>query len=350
VDAKIRNDLAKVYHESERASKIVRNLLSFARPVEPLLASVHINDVITGVLDTFEPQLRSLNITTERRLQADLPRTKADAGQLEQVFTNLISNAIQAMGQESGHRYLTIATMRINERIRFTVSDTGSGIPDHLIGRVFDPFFTTKSPGKGTGLGLALSHTIIKEHGGQIWVESQVGRGTTFFIELPIVACHDETPAPLAAPDAHASPLPCAMYRLLIVDDEPGIVDVLQAILSDKGYVIDTATNGQEAIRLLDTNQYDLIISDLRMPELDGERLHAAIRGRDPGLASRIIFITGDTVSQDARDFLEGTGNRWLNKPFDIRDVENAVRECLEGFTQAQGDGPALANATALKT
>lgn len=118
--------------------------------------------------------------------------------------------------------------------------------------------------------------------------------------------------------------------RLLIVDDEPGIVDILQEVLGSSGYRIETANNGAKALNRIATQDYDLIISDLCMPEMSGEKLHAALREHYPHMLNRIIFVTGDTVSAGSRSFLEQTGARWLSKPFNINEIERLVRGCLQ--------------------
>jgi two-component system NtrC family sensor kinase len=164
----------------------------------------------------------------------------------------------------------------------------------------------------------------LQEHHGKIWAESDVGKGATFHIELPIVPVEESEM--LATPAADTSKTRDGdQRRLLIVDDEPGIRDVLEVVLSGSGYAVSTANNGAEAMNLIGANKFDLVISDMCMPEMDGEKLYEAIRGKDPQLAKRILFVTGDTVSAKSRTFLERTGNRWLSKPFNIKDVEEVV-------------------------
>lgn len=330
VDGKLKDTLVKVLHESERAAKIVRDLLSFARPCEPQLAPVSVGHLVCNVLDVREADLQGHAVELESSIPPNLPMTMADAIQVEQVLNNLITNAIHALAsQPSETRKLTVSVEESSIFLRVVVADSGPGIPAANIEKIFEPFFTTKDPGKGTGLGLSISNTIIQEHHGRIWVESEVGQGARFFIELPIVACPlaDE---PAAAPVV-VTPVATSddVGRLLVVDDEPGIREVLKEILTCNGYHVDTACDGAEALRRIGSVDYDLIISDLCMPGMDGEKLYQAIREKDEDLADRIIFVTGDTVSPKSRDFLESIGNRWLSKPFNIRDVEEAVRSLL---------------------
>jgi two-component system NtrC family sensor kinase len=328
VDQKIRSELGKVLHEAERAAKIVRNLLAFVRPAEPQLAAVDINRVVVSVLESRHNELVAGNVRLEKKLAKQLPRTKADPNQIEQVITNLVVNAIQAMAGQAKPALLTVTTEENGFFIRIMVADTGPGISSEISGQIFDPFFTTKPPGKGTGLGLTISNGIIEEHQGKIWCESEPAKGAKFIVELPILPCDDLPDDSRKTAEPEPDPR-TTKRRLLIVDDEPGILSVLVEVLGGRGYNVETACNGNEAMsRLVDTH-YDLIISDLCMPEMDGRRFYEAVRERDPLLAQRIIFVTGDTVSNNSRAFLEGTGSRWLSKPFSIREVEELVGKTL---------------------
>jgi PAS domain S-box-containing protein len=338
LDEKVRKDLQKVLHESERAAKIVRNLLTFARPREPHMTMVDVNRIVVDALENREMQVQRAKVDIVRRLGKDLPPTMADEGQIEQVLVNLLTNAIQALENRPDKRIVEISTEYCNNRIRVVVADNGPGIPEPIIGRIFDPFFTTKGPGKGTGLGLSICYSIVEEHKGKIRAETKAGKGTRFIVDLPVVKCSAAVhPPPAEAPVAeHETVVPAG--RLLIVDDEPGIVDVLKRALNEKGFQTESACNGVEALARLASNEYDLIISDICMPEMSGEKLHTVISERYPHMQERIIFVTGDTVSPSSRNFLERSGARWLNKPFDISEIERIVVSTLrEGTAIAAG-------------
>ncbi len=343
LDEKVRGNVLRILHESERAAKIVRDLLSFARPCEPQMTTVDVNRLICNVLDIRESDLRGHQIQDQVYLAPDLPPTKADAIQIEQVINNLISNSIHALdAKPPGERRLKITSEVCGFFIRVRVTDSGPGILPAVQEKIFDPFFTTKAPGKGTGLGLSISNTIMEEHHGRIWFESQPGRWTEFYVELPIVACEKPAETVGAPVDVQIEPpvaavSPATEGRILIVDDEPGIREVLKDVLICSGFVVDTAANGQEALERISSNRYDLIISDLCMPEMDGPALYETVRNQDARLADRIIFVTGDTVSPKSRGFLERTGNRWLSKPFNIRDVEDTVHDVLGRSLQPVG-------------
>ncbi len=362
LDEKTHSEIKKVLRESERAAKIVRNLLAFVRPAEPQLTAVDMNQLVNNVLEPRLRELAEINIRLDKRLAANLPLTKADPNQIEQVLTNLVSNAMQAMESTKRAGVLTIVTEDNGFNIRITVGDTGPGVPKEIATRIFDPFFTTKPPGKGTGLGLTISNGIIEEHKGKIWVEGDVGKGARFIVELPIVAPEakkQETPAatPVAVPvaaslvpsvepvsvapepvvaAATAAPAPVPAKpvptdssfsdrRLLLVDDEPHIVGVMSDVFTGLGYQVETACNGADALNRVLKGRFDLIISDMMMPEMDGRKLYESLREKKPEMAGRIIFVTGDTVSHSSRAFLETTGTNWLSKPFSIAEVEELV-------------------------
>ncbi len=202
------------------------------------------------------------------------------------------------MRENTGPRQLTIKTASdlSGARVSLVIADSGSGIPPAVRARIFEPFFTTKPVGQGTGLGLSLCRGIVESHGGSIEVESEVGKGTILTIMLPITA-------PERAPEARvldpiASRLP---KRILIVDDEPDVTDLLADILAGDGHQVDKAGNGAIALQKLMKTPYDVILSDLRMPELDGPGLHRVVQRRDAGLARRFVFISGDTRSRCRR-------------------------------------------------
>ena len=321
----------KILHESERAAKIVRNLLTFANPREPQLKPVDLNRLAETIIELYEPTLRNNKTALRTHLAADLPLTMADPDQIEQVLTNLLVNAMQALAAHPGAREVELATEQHGNFLRVVVSDNGPGIAPEVMGRVFDPFFSTKAPGKGSGLGLSICHSIIEEHGGRLWVQSAPEKGAKFFIELPLVPCV----APVVAPPPVEIPVIRRAFdarrrRLLVVDDETGVVEVLRAVLESNGYLVEVAANGVEALQRLQDGPYDLIISDLYMPGMDGETLYKCLCDTNPELARRMIFVSGDTVSPHARNFVESAGNRWLAKPFNLSEIETLVGDFLE--------------------
>src|SRR2546425_6593073 len=176
--------------------------------------------------------------------------------------------------------------------------------------RVFEAFFTTKPQGEGTGLGLSLCRGIVEEHGGTMTVESTPGAGRPFISALPVV-----TPPRATAPSPAASLPPFAPQRVLVVDDEVGVAEALAEMLGRDGHTVDVANDGARALELLGTGTYDVIVSDTRMPVLDGEAFYAELERRFPALCRRFIFLTRDVLNSDTRAFLARIGGPLLTKP-----------------------------------
>jgi CheY-like chemotaxis protein len=246
----------------------------------------------------------------------------ADPDQLQQVFTNLFLNASQAMREAHGQGILTVTTGFApgGAGVVITVADTGPGIKTEHLPRVFEPFFTTKGEGQGTGLGLAICQRIVENHGGRIGVESRPGAGARFRIELPVGEQPAGDPGPRDAAPGRA---------VLLVEDEPLVADMVVDILAIEGHQVDRAATGREALARLDGRAYALVICDVRLPDLDGPAFFEALRQRDPVLARRVVFVTGDATSPEARLFLEESGAPCLEKPFAIADFKSTVRRVL---------------------
>jgi two-component system cell cycle sensor histidine kinase/response regulator CckA len=244
----------------------------------------------------------------------------------QQVFANLLLNAAQAMGGASGSGILAVSAGRDPEGggVQIAIRDNGPGInPEHLP-HIFEPFFTTKGEGQGTGLGLAICQRIIENHGGRITVASQPGAETVFTVTLPVGSVSDGAGAPRGTADA-----PGDAMDVLLVEDEPLVGEMLAEILALAGYQVDRAANGREALTQLATHAYALIVSDVRMPDLDGPAFYEELRRQNPTLARRVIFVTGDVMSPDTRRFLDETGVLYLEKPFGAEDLTTLARRAL---------------------
>jgi two-component system NtrC family sensor kinase len=287
---------------------------------------VCMDGLVAASLDLLSYGLASAGIRVITKVPPDLPETMADPDQLGQVLTNLITNAQQALIGWGGRRELTIEAEhdRSRSQLRITVHDSGPGIADEVRGRIFDPFFTTKPAGAGTGIGLSVCRGIVEAHGGTIKAEAAPGGGAAFVITLPIVGT--------VGPGAAGEPPPAtddAPGQVLVVDDEPEIRRMLAELLAAEGHVVEQAANGREALERLREKPCDLVISDLVMPGLDGPGLYEELRRRDPRMAQRLLFITGDTLSGAARSFLERTGRPAIEKPFVPAEVRAVVRAAL---------------------
>lgn len=322
--------LSRIQDGAERASKIVKNLLTFARQETPERKLVSVNSIITKSIELRSYELRVSNIEVSTELNEDLPETMADPHQLQQVFLNLIVNAEHAMIEAHSKGLLRITTRRDEGKILIFFSDDGPGIPKENLHRVFEPFFTTKAVGKGTGLGLSICQGIIGEHGGTIEVESTVGRGTTFVIELPIQKWVPQAPVASVSVRTHAA----SKRKILVIEDEIQIRQLLQDILKSLGHHVEVAGNGRIALGMIEQKNYDLILSDVKMPEMSGAEFYAAIKRKGAALERRIVFVTGDLMNPETLRFVESTGRPWLGKPFDIDSITKTISECLNEYAK----------------
>jgi two-component system NtrC family sensor kinase len=322
----LRGDAQRIREAAERCGRIVRTFLNMARQKAPERRQVALNDLVRAAVDMLGYTLRSHGIDVQLELAAGLPEVQADADQIGQVVLNLLVNAQQAMATQTGERHLRLSSgVELRRegrepRVWLRVADTGLGVPQALHERIFDPFFTTKPEGIGTGLGLAVSRSLVREHGGDLRLERGEG-GAVFRLTLPIsgLPSPDSAPIPLApAGDAAAA-------RVLVVDDEAEIAELMRAMLEGAGYEVATAESGAVALELLAEARFDAIVSDLRMPDMDGAALWREIGQAQPSLARRILFVTGDTLSPDARAFLESARCPSLDKPFARQDLLDRV-------------------------
>lgn len=325
--AKLRKSARAIFGESERASKIIRNLLTFARRYKPEKNPVDINEVLESTFDLRGYDLRVNNVRVETDYAQGLPLIMADFNQLQQVILNLVNNSVHAMLERGGERLIRVRTLQQGPQLVVEFSDTGPGIPDKIIQKIFDPFFTTKEVGKGTGLGLSICFGIIKEHGGIIGVTSPPGEGARFRIELPVSFNGKDSPKE----ETELAPQPVRPpRRVLVVDDEVHIRDILQEYLVEENFQVETASDGFAALELLGRKSFDLVITDIKMPRIDGRLLYEAIRRQSPELARRVIFATGDTLSRETNRFIENTGNPNLRKPIKLEKVLQAIDAVLE--------------------
>jgi two-component system NtrC family sensor kinase len=239
------------------------------------------------------------------------------------VVANVLINAQQALEEHAEPRRLTVVTRSEPAGfVRLSVSDNGPGVPAAARSRVFEPFFTTKPFGVGTGVGLSVSHAIVAQHEGQITLEETPGGGATFVVSLP--AAQGTEPAERATESTPAAP---SARRALVVDDEVEVAEVLEEVLRGQGFEVDTVHSGAAALERLrpDASDYHAILCDLRMPDTDGAMVYAWLRRERPALASRVLFVTGDTLGPAASRFLASSGRPFLEKPFLPADVRRAL-------------------------
>jgi len=345
VPGEVKRGLERIESEADRCKRIVQNLLIFARKNRPQKRPIDINGVVESVLELKEYQFKVDNVRVMKDLDPRLPLTMADSGQLQQVVMNIIHNAQQAMSGGKREAILTVRSRGEKGTIHLEIADTGPGIAAGNLNRIFDPFFTTKEVGQGTGLGLSICYGIIQEHRGRIWAESREGEGTRFHLQIPVQEEGATAREPLSVPaGALEEPLAetAGPARILLVDDEASILDILCDVLRLDGHQIETALNGRLALRKLQQQAFDVVISDLRMPGMSGQELFEQMKELNADLPGRIIFTTGDTASQDTQGFLQRSGSPCLQKPFDLNEVRRLVHEILSSGGSSRPDLPSI--------
>jgi signal transduction histidine kinase/ActR/RegA family two-component response regulator len=316
----------KINRAAERCSRIVQSFLAMARQKAPDPRPVEMNELVRMAVDLTEYQMRTAGIAVSCDLAHGLPPVMADADQVHQLLVNLLSNARQALEGFDGERRIAIVTRRdpAGNAIELTVSDSGPGVSAEIRNRIFDPFFTTKDEGQGTGFGLAYSLGIAEAHGGSLKLVD-TKRGTCFALSLP------STKASRIVPSEKQSPALAGKCRALVIDDEIEVAETLADILERQGFTVSTAIGGAAAIALLEQDAaFDLVLSDLRMPDVDGPALHGWIGENHPQLLPRLGFVTGDTYGDIAGKFLAQCRRPYIEKPFTADSLRTIVAALSE--------------------
>jgi PAS domain S-box-containing protein len=321
--ADVLKDVNIISDGAKRVADIVKRILTFARQTKPVRIPSDLNSLIESTLSLQTYVLKTGNIEVIREFDRTLPLVTVDEGQMQQVFVNLIVNAEHAM-PDGGK--LTVSTARMHGSIRIVFKDTGYGIPNEIMGKIFDPFYTTKPKGLGTGLGLSLSHSIIAEHGGDIFAESEPGHGASFIIDLPLPAdCVVKTSG--AVPQmARTSG---GQSSILVVDDEQPVRTLLKNVLESSGIFVDAAATPEEALQKIGRKVYDLLVLDIRLPGMNGADLYQRILEISPLHTGRVIFITGYVGEDRVRGELESMGAPLLLKPFEMDKFLNQIESLL---------------------
>jgi signal transduction histidine kinase/FixJ family two-component response regulator len=317
----VKQPLSKIHDAANRCRRIIQNLLSFSREQESRHRLVDLNELAADVLEFSTRGLADHGIQAVTQFETALPMVCVDPDRMKQVLLGMVHNAIAAM-ENWPERQLTLGTRSHRDKVSLTVSDTGVGIPEEHLTKVFDPFFTTREVGQGVGLGLSTCYAVVERFGGTVRVESQVGHGTTFTIELPV-----SEPRPV---ETEYVPLetrrPSSRGRVLVIEDEEDLCLMYEAALEQDGYEVALASSGADGIEALSRGDYDVIVLDMRMPGTDGGDVCAFIESNCPQTMKRVLFATGDTVSERTHWWIERTGQPVLNKPFRIQDLLDAVK------------------------
>ena len=325
----------RIQTAAERCARIVRSFLAMARQRQAERIPVALNGIVETAVELLSFQLRAADIRIELDLDGELPKIVADPDQIHQVLSNLIDNARQALMSVNSRRVIRIATRadRQDAKAEITISDNGPGVPLNIRERIFEPFFTTKSVGEGTGIGLSLCLSIVRSHVGTIAVSDPAGGGTTFTVRLPL---HHIAPGERAEALNRRAP---EGLRVLIIEDEPQILDTLREILIRQGHRVDTAADGWRGLEMALKHDYNVVLSDFRMPYLDGLGLYQALQRKRPKMIKRLAFITGDTLAAEIQSFIADTRLPYLEKPFLPDDVLRLLSQIAEREQSGTGHG-----------
>ncbi len=323
---------SEILQASGRARDVVRQLLTFARSSGQEHRPVQLQRVVAEALQLMRASIPA-SVELEAAIDSGTARVLADQGQMHQLVINLVANAAAALQGRRGKIGVYLGNLPGSggdgappDTVRLRVSDDGAGMTPEVLERIFEPFFTTRAPGEGTGLGLAVVQGIVQDHGGQIFVRSAPGQGTTFDVELP--PAEAERPEAVVAPGAAP---PGAGERLLVVDDEPVIARVVSEQLRRLGYQVTSVNDPEEALELIaeDPDDFDLLLTDLQMPRMDGVELAARVARIRPQLP--VVLSTGNRWSVPASTARAAGIREVVDKPFRIEELAHVLRTVLQG-------------------
>ncbi|MCP4717460.1 MAG: response regulator, partial [Deltaproteobacteria bacterium] len=326
--------LKNIEQHVRSGANLTKQLLGFARGGNADIKPANVNTIVEKTIGMFGRSRREVTIAVEL---AGTWTIEADSGQIEQVLLNLYLNAWQAM-ENGGKLFLATGNAAVDplqaERLNIaagsyvfvSVRDTGCGMDDETLQRIFDPFFTTKEPGTGTGLGLASTYGIVKNHLGGINVESSPGQGTTFTLYLPAseksIAAEEELPAEIAG----------GTGTIMLVDDEEAMLEVGVEILETLGYKVFSAGSGDKALEIFghQSDNIDLVIVDMIMPGMGGGELFDRLRAAKPLV--KVLLASGYSLDGDAGKIMERGCNGFLQKPFGLKELSHKLKEILTGY------------------
>lgn len=325
--------LAQIKNQGARCKAIIQNLVSFGQKRSLKVGDVHVNDLVAEVVRGYEQKVRTGNVKIKTHFTEPLPDCRLSQSELQQVLTNLINNALDAVDPEAG--CVEIRTRRDDLDVVIDVSDNGQGIPKAHLDKIFDPFFTTKPVGKGTGLGLSICYGLIEKMGGDISAESQPGMGTTFHVRIPWQR-HEERPRSAAAPAegelAEEETPPTAMVSVptvvLLVDDEMPFVEALRKRLAKRGMQILTAFSGEEALRELQRKRdVDVVLLGVKMPGMGGIETLREIKAVRPLV--EVILLSADTTIESAIEGIKLGAFDYLVKPCDMAQLLDQIEKAM---------------------
>jgi PAS domain S-box-containing protein len=331
-----REDLERILSEANRAAKIVRNLLAFVRRSCGERQHASLNDLVQSALELRAYEFRVANIEIQTDYANDLPPVHINREEIQQVLLNLLLNAEHAMKTGGGRGKLRVRTMTCDIGVAVEVQDNGPGVPPAVAGRIFEPFFSTKEVGDGTGLGLSIALGIAQAHGGMLTL-ADAGQSACFRLTLPTGAANTSTDIRGGSRVPVRSAL--AGQRALVADDEDGVRRLLQRLLTQRGFAVDVAVDGQMATKLLQECDYDVILCDLKMPNVDGLALYERIRRNQTAILDRFIFVSGDILNPQLQSLSDSSHMLLISKPFDAATLDKVLSEV---HVRRFGEGAAI--------
>jgi signal transduction histidine kinase len=345
-------EVRQIFQEAERAGGILRQLLFNARETPPERRRTSLNQVVTRSMELQRFSIAAEKVRVELDLDPGLPFVLGDGAQLQQVLMNLVGNARQAILQQGRGGRIRVRTKQIAERtVQLEVEDDGPGVPQSILARIFDPFFTTKAAGVGTGLGLSVVLSIVREHGGRVNVLDAPEGGAIFSIELPTAevqaaaavraagnfALELDLPPPAVGEPTMAEtanrilakPWAPIHGNVLVVEDEPTVARLIADVLQDEGCTVEVLLGSREGLRRAAERSFDLVICDMRMPGLDGQRFYQSLVRSGNALQHSFLFVTGDVIAPATHAFLQRNQLPHLAKPFRVEELTERVRSVL---------------------
>ena len=313
------------------AAMIIRQLLQLSRPENTCKQAIDLCEVVNESLVMLKFQARECGAEMSTKLPAEPIFIHADAAQIKQVIINLAINALHAVESVAAPR-LEIEVGQGDGCGLIAVTDNGVGIAPEIIGRIFDPFFTTKSPDRGSGLGLSVCLGIVRQHDGAITVESEPGKGARFAATFPLAAGSRALAEPAAevTPAAARTAEPARAWRVLVVEDEESVRVLLREVLVMRfNCQVDTVGNGALALDLAGAGQYDLIVSDIRMPEMSGTEFYRRLREVRPELAGHFVFVTGHAGERELEEEIARWNVPLVKKPFSMARLADVCQPFL---------------------
>jgi PAS domain S-box-containing protein len=335
VDAEVKQNLKEIFNASKHARDMVKQILAFSRQSKQERKPIQVAHIVKEAIKMLRASLPT-TILIQQQIEKDTGIIEADPTQIHQVLMNLCTNAAHAMNGKDGVMQISLSNVELDHAalemapdlkpgsyLKLSVSDTGHGIAPDAYEKIFDPYFTTKKKEEGTGLGLAVVQGIVKSHNGAVTVESEVGKGTTFHVYLPVIM------RKLTAEEEISTPLPMGHESILFVDDEQPLVEIGKQMLQRLGYTVATRTSSVEALELFKANpdRFDLIITDIVMPNMTGEKL--AEKMMDIRSDIPVILCTGYSEKITRKHASDMGIQSFLMKPLVMRDLATTVRQAL---------------------